>query len=148
MVCAIVSYRQGLVDAWWERVYDHEEDDDERLAAASHLAISLKTQGKYPRAEVLLCKVLKTKEQEFGAEHRDTLITKGNLTAFLLEHDKYAALLFQVLGAQERMTGPEHHDTLKKGDLSLWAGQVPRGGGAAPGIKTVYCKATGTLSVS
>ena len=41
----------GLANAWWSRVRDRAEDDEERLSAAVSLDLSLSRQGKYIEAE-------------------------------------------------------------------------------------------------
>ena len=46
--------QRGLADAWWAQVSNRAEDDDEKLAAAGDLAVSLSEQGKHPEAEALM----------------------------------------------------------------------------------------------
>jgi hypothetical protein len=78
--------------------------------------------------------LLPVRERVLGPEHRDTLITHGNLAHWTgkagdpaTARDLYAALL----PVFERVDGPEHPDTLDaRAQLARWAGG---GGGSGRG---------------
>jgi hypothetical protein len=71
--------RRGLAEAWWSRVHNNTEEDNERLAAAGNLAISLSDQGKYDDAAAMESEVLAVQKRVLGEEHPSTLGTAGNL---------------------------------------------------------------------
>ena len=95
------AMRIGLANAWWSQVRDRAEEDRERLAAASNLATSLYSQGKYAEAEEMQRAVLAVRKRVLGAEHPATLTTAGNLAVSML------ALLFFACtsAANSRMRG-------------------------------------------
>jgi tetratricopeptide (TPR) repeat protein len=71
--------------------------------------------GQYVSAQALYEQVLRSREQQLGAEHPDTLSTRHALATLYAVQGKYepAQVLYeQVLRSQEQQLGAEHPDTL------------------------------------
>ncbi|MFD0476507.1 tetratricopeptide repeat protein [Nonomuraea thailandensis] len=85
--------------------------------------------------------LLPTREHVLGAEHPETLITRGNLAHWTGQagdaaaaRDQYAALL----PTRERVLGAEHPETLTaRGNLARWTGR--RGTRPPPATSTPPC---------
>jgi hypothetical protein len=98
------------------------EEDLERLAAATTLAISLSDHGKYAEAEQMQREIHAAQTRVLGAEHPDTLRSAGDLALSLSRQTKYAEaeqMFREVHAVQKRVLGAEHPDTLRTtGDLA------------------------------
>jgi hypothetical protein len=100
--------------------------DDSRGVA--RLANYLGNRGSYAAALDLQQRVLAARQRSLGAEHPDTLLTRGDLARWTGmagdaagARDQYAALL----PIFERVLGPEHPDTLAaRASLARWTGQA------------------------
>ena len=75
--------KTGLAEAWWSRVCDEAEESDERLAAASNLALARDSDGQYAEAERIQREVLDVRRRVLGDEHPDTLNSASNLATSL-----------------------------------------------------------------
>jgi hypothetical protein len=71
--------RTGLAEAWWSRVCDEAEESEERLAAASHLAVARGRDGQYAEAERMHREVLGVQRRVFGEEHPSTLTSAAHV---------------------------------------------------------------------
>jgi tetratricopeptide (TPR) repeat protein len=107
--------RTGLATAFWLRVRDLSEENDERLCAANNLAHTFLLQGKYAEAEQVQREVYAVRRRVFGAEHPTTLEAANNLAEALSGQDKSAEaeqMQREVLDAKRRVFGEEHAETL------------------------------------
>jgi eukaryotic-like serine/threonine-protein kinase len=79
------------------------------------LGISLYGLGHFDQAEGVLVKACRTRERLLGADHLDTVATKGSLAALYHYQGKYdlaEALFKEELAARTARLGADHPDTL------------------------------------
>ncbi len=80
-------------------------------AAMTNLAVLLHASGDLHSARPLLEEALDIRERALGAEHRDTITSRGNLGSLLLDEGNTRAarpLLEHALASGERELGPTH----------------------------------------
>jgi tetratricopeptide (TPR) repeat protein len=109
------AMKTGLAEAWWSRVCDQAEESEERLAAATNLAQSHQSKGKYAEAERIYREALSVYRRVLGDEHLATLNTAACLAQSLWQQAKHAhaeRIQREVLGVYKRVLGEEHHLTL------------------------------------
>jgi hypothetical protein len=105
----------GLAKAWWTRVRDYEEDNDERLGAAGNLAQSLYGEGEYAEAERIFRSVHRTYMRVLGAEHPNSLMMASEIALCLSYQEQYAKAEYidrEVYAIRKRVLGAEHPATL------------------------------------
>jgi hypothetical protein len=94
----------------------------------ARIATYLAVIGNYNTARVFQQQALKARERMLGAEHPDTLRTRGNIARSTGQAGNAVAacdLFAALLPVEERILGPEHPDTLRtRGDLAYWTGQA------------------------
>jgi len=94
------------------------EEDLERLAAATTLAISLSDHGKYAEAEQMQREIHAAQTRVLGAEHPDTLRTTGDLANCLAADD--LALCLSRLSAIARTS--QAHELNKQSTGVVFSG--------------------------
>lgn len=106
----IIPCRQHAV-AWWERQNPTIED----IEIGSHIGLSFRTQGEYPKARMIqeqvldICHIL-------DEENPSALASMSNLASTLSEIDEYAkarTMQERVLEIRRRDPDKEHPDTLE-----------------------------------
>ena len=75
--------RRALAEAWWARVRDEHERNEERLCAAHTLAVAREADGQYAESERINREVLAVRRRVLGDEHPDTLSSAGLLATLL-----------------------------------------------------------------
>ncbi|KAL8856217.1 MAG: hypothetical protein Q9178_007182 [Gyalolechia marmorata] len=91
------------------------KEHTDTLYSKHRLAVTLREQQKYPKAEELLWESVQGREKEPGEEHVNTLNSKYRLAVTLHLQQKYPEaeeLLRQSVQEREKVLGKEHVDTL------------------------------------
>ena len=130
--------RTGLGEAWWSRVCEQAEESEERLRAASFLALCRRCDGQYTEAERIGREVLDVRRWVLGEEHPDTLMAASYLALSLSGQGRYAdaeRIEREVHDVSRRVLGEEHPDTLvSAGNLAQYLSSQRKyaDGGADP----------------
>ena len=108
--------RLGLAEAWVSRVQPLDDDDEERLVAASNYGSALRDGGKYTEAEKIELDVLATMKRVLGQEHPDTLDAANSLANTCRYQGKCTEaekIQLDVFMTRKRLLGEEHPETLE-----------------------------------
>ena len=109
------SVRTGLAEAFWARLRDAVEENEERQSAAYNLGLSLFSEGKYGEAERMFRELHGILMRVLGAEHPSTLATASTLVLSLSyqgKHTEAERIQREVLVVQRRVLGEDHPRTL------------------------------------
>jgi len=98
------------------------EDHPDTLAAASHLAVSLRAVGEEQAARELAEDILARRRRVLGEDHPDTLAAAFQLVGALTGLGEYHAareLNDDIIARRRRILGDEHPETMMAGAFDL-----------------------------